>query len=424
MIKFLLNGVIRDKSRSRLPIIVVSVGVMLTVFLHAYITGFMGDALEMNAKFNYGHVKIMTNAYAENIELNPIDLAIIDVEDFLEKLNARYPHIKWSQRIQFGGLVDAPDEYGETKAQGPAFGLGLDILSPNSQEIDRLNLANSLVRGSLPANSGEILISELFSRKLQVNPGDDVTLIGSSMNGSMVMYNFTIAGTLSFGVDIMDKGSIIVDIEDVKIALDMNDAVSEIIGFLPDGYYNHKNALSIQDDFNSKCNNINDEFAPVMLTLGDQGGMGAYIELSQYWSWYITFVFIIAMSLVLWNAGLLGALRRYGEVGIRLAMGETKGHVYTSMIVESVIIGIIGSVFGTFLGLFFAFILQEYGLNIEGMMEGASVMFPNTINARITTMDFYIGFIPGVISTVIGTMLAGIGIYKRQTARLFKELEA
>jgi putative ABC transport system permease protein len=58
------------------------------------------------------------------------------------------------------------------------------------------------------------------------------------------------------------------------------------------------------------------------------------------------------------------------------------------------------------------------------MMEGASLMLPSAIYTRITPMDFYIGFIPGVFSTVTGTMLAGIGIYKRQTARLFKELEA
>jgi len=51
-------------------------------------------------------------------------------------------------------------------------------------------------------------------------------------------------------------------------------------------------------------------------------------------------------------------------------------------------------------------------------------MMPTVIRARISPVDFYLGFIPGLFSTVIGTMLSGIGIYKRQTARLFKELEA
>lgn len=45
MIRFLINGLFRDKSRSRLPIIVVAIGVMLTVFMNAYITGFMGDTI-------------------------------------------------------------------------------------------------------------------------------------------------------------------------------------------------------------------------------------------------------------------------------------------------------------------------------------------------------------------------------------------
>jgi putative ABC transport system permease protein len=89
-----------------------------------------------------------------------------------------------------------------------------------------------------------------------------------------------------------------------------------------------------------------------------------------------------------------------------------------------VFIGLAGSVVGTALGLFFAWLLQKYGLDISGVMQGSSVMMPQVIRARITPPDFWLGFIPGLISTVIGTMLSGIGIFKRQTARLFKELEA
>ena len=89
-------------------------------------------------------------------------------------------------------------------------------------------------------------------------------------------------------------------------------------------------------------------------------------------------------------------------------------------------IGIIGTVIGTAFGLFFAWLLQNYGLDISQFTKGSSsaVMMPNVIRARITPADYYIGFIPGVIYTLVGTMLAGIGIFKRNTAQLFKELEA
>ena len=423
MIKFLIKGLIRDKSRSRLPIIVVSIGVMLTVWLHAYITGFMGDTFEMNARFSFGHVKVMTRAYAEDMDFNPNDLAIMNVDELKAELREVFPEMEWAPRIRFGGLIDVPDEQGETRTQGPAMGLGLDLLSPQSRENERLNLENSLVRGSLPSLPGEVLLSEAFSQKLQVNPGEKITLIGSGMHGGLVMYNFTLAGTLSFGVEIMDRGTIIADLEDVRLALDMYDAAGEIVGFLPGGFYDDERALRTASIFNSRYENDTGEFVPVMKSLSRQGTMGPYVELTKVWSWYITLVFVFAMSLVLWNAGLLGGLRRYGEIGIRLAMGEEKGHVYRSMILESVFIGLAGSVIGTVAGLSVAWIIQVKGIDISGMMEGATIMMPNTIRTRITPMDYYLGFIPGLFSTVTGTMLAGIGIYKRQTARLFKELE-
>jgi putative ABC transport system permease protein len=423
MIKFLIKGLLRDKSRSRLPVLVVAIGVMLTVWLHAYITGFMGDTIEMNARFSNGHVKVMTRAYAAEMDQVPNDLAIIRASEVMTTLQQTFPSMSWSERIRFGGLIDAPDESGETRAQGPALGLGIDLFSDTSAEVTRLNLTGSLVRGRMPETSGEVLISEPFSRKLSVSPGDQVTLIGSSMEGSMVMSNFSVAGTLSFGVEIMDRGTIIADIDDVRQALQMYDATGEITGFFGNGFYDDEHARETVSQFNVRYQSDDDEYAPVMLALSEQGNMGTYVNMSKVWATYISLIFVLAMSLVLWNAGLLGGLRRYGEIGVRLAMGEEKSHVYWTLIYESIFIGLAGSVLGTALGLFFAWLIQKYGIDISGMMQGATVMMPTTIRARITPPDFYIGFVPGLISTVTGTALSGIGIYQRQTARLFRELE-
>ena len=130
------------------------------------------------------------------------------------------------------------------------------------------------------------------------------------------------------------------------------------------------------------------------------------------------------MSIVLWNAGLIGGLRRYGEFGLRLAIGESKNEIYRTMIGEAFLTGVIGTIFGVGIGLFLSWLLQHYGINIGEMMKDSTILMPTVLRARITTASYYIGFIPGIVSTVIGAMLAGIGIYKRQTANLFKELES
>ena len=125
--------------------------------------------------------------------------------------------------------------------------------------------------------------------------------------------------------------------------------------------------------------------------------------------------------------GLMNGLRRYGEIGVRLAMGESKGDVYRSMIIEAIIIGLTGTITGTAIGMTLVYYVQENGINyseVVATMSTNSMVMPNIFYAKITPDLYYIGFIPGLIATVLGTMLAGLAIYKREMAQLFKELES
>jgi len=87
-------------------------------------------------------------------------------------------------------------------------------------------------------------------------------------------------------------------------------------------------------------------------------------------------------------------------------------------------IGLFGSIAGTVFGLGCAYWMQVKGLDISNLMKNVNMMIPTIFRARITPATYYIGFFPGLLATVLGTALAGIGIYRRQTASLFKELEA
>ncbi len=424
MIQFLLKGLLRDRHRSLVPLIIVFLGVMLTVVFQSWLSGVIGDGIESNARFNTGHVKVMTKAYADNIDQMPNDLALLGTDSVMTSLVENFPEISWAGRIHFAGLIDVPDAYGETRSQGTIVGFGIDLLSGNTEEADRMNIPTSIVRGRLPVSAGEILLSDLLAQKLAVEPGDTVSLIGSTMYGEMAVYNFTLAGTVEFGTQAMDRGTMIADIGDVRKALNMEDATGQILGFFNTGYYDDELAQQVVSRFNRDFYKSSDEFSPVMISLKMQSGMEILVDYSSKVLGIMIFVFLMAMSIVLWNAGLLGGLRRYGEFGMRLAIGEEKGHIYRTMIYESLLIGVIGSVAGVIIGMGLAWYLQTYGIDLGNMMKNATIMMPTVFHARITTETWFIGFIPGVFSTLIGTMLSGIGIYKRQTAQLFKELEA
>jgi putative ABC transport system permease protein len=105
-------------------------------------------------------------------------------------------------------------------------------------------------------------------------------------------------------------------------------------------------------------------------------------------------------------------------------MGEAKGRVYRSMIAESLVLGFIGSLIGTALGLVLAFVLQAKGINLGSLFENATLLMSTRMRARVTPVSFFIGFVPGLLATLAGASIAGLGIFKRQTSRLLKELEA
>jgi len=424
MIRFLFKGLMRDRSRSLFPILTVVIGVMLSVFLYNWINGAEFNFIDSSARFNTGHVKVMSRAYAREADQVPNDLALVGVRSLMVQLQEQYPEMIWTPRIRFGGLLDIPDAQGETRDQGPVMGLAVDLFSAGSAEPGIFKLEEALVRGRVPQQAADILISEDFARRLKVEPGDTATLISVTMQGSMAVANFTVAGTIRFGVEAMDRGAMIADIAAISAALDMEDAAGEILGFFADFLYRDEKAKETAARFNAAYSADPDEFAPVMDTLSSQAGMADLLAMMRMFSSLVLVVFIAVMSIVLWNAGLMGSLRRYGEIGVRLAMGETKTHVYWSLIMEALMVGALGTLIGTAVGLAESYYLQAHGLDIGFMMKNASLFVSNVMRAKVSPMSYAIGFIPGIAATFLGASISGLGIFRRQTSQLMKELES
>lgn len=403
--------------------IILALGVMISILMYCFMHGIMDETVRSNAKLDTGHLKISTRGYQEISGQLPNDLAIINVDEFLSGLERDYPEMEWAARIKFGGLLDLPDEYGETRAQGPTLGLAVDLTSANSMEKERLNLEKALIRGHLPEKTGEIIISEEFARRLDAGIGDVATLISSTANGGMAVQNFTLVGTIRFGIGPLDRNTMIADLTDIQYALDMENNAAEVLGFFPNLVYNERAADRIAARFNAHIGDPQDDFSPIMLTLREQNGLGEYLDMVDQRVTIILFGFFLVMSLVLWNAGLMAGIRRYGEIGVRLAIGESKGRVYRFLLVESLLVGIVGSIIGTAVGLGLSYYLQEVGLDISSMMKGSTMLIANIMRAKITPASYYIGFLPGLLATFLGSAISGINIFRRQTAQLFKELE-
>ena len=426
MIKFLTKGLLRDRTRSFFPVLVITISVAIVVFASGFMTGMMNNLLLDTAVIISGHEKIVTRAYHEESMLLPNDLALLDADELIDKLEKEHPKFFWTPRITFAGLLDVPDEKGETKSQGPVIGMGIDFFSEGSRQVEIWELERNLVSGTLPVKKNDALISSKLADKLNILVGEEVTFIGSTMDNAFTTYNYNIVGTFNLRKGQTDRQMMLVDISGAREALDMDNAASAIFGFMHDLFYDDAVVVALRTNYNKIESDSLDIFSPFMLALRDGNQMGTMVDMSNAMLAIMGSVFLVIVMVVLWNMGLMNGLRRYGEVGLRLAIGEPKGHVYRSLITEALIIGLFGTIIGTGLGLSITYYVQENGIDYTKGMEAlsnSSMVMPNIFYAQVTPDLLYIGFFPGVLATVFGTMLAGIAIYKREMSQLFKELE-
>ena len=426
MINFLFKGLIRDRSRSFFPLIIITAIVSIIIFFSGFLNGIYNSLFFNTALVNSGHIKVVTHAYNLEYQLLPNDLAILESDKLIDNLDKQYQEYMWTPRITFAGLLDVPDNNGETLTQSPVFALGVDFLSNNSTQFEVWNLHDKITKGKVFLNENEILLSEKLAERLNISPGNVVTFIGSTMDGAFSTYNFLVSGIFNLNLGPIDKDMMIVDIKGAEIALDMENAASEILGYKKDLFFNDKETVSMRNEFNIQFSDTTDLYRPFMLALRDSNQMSTIVDFSNVIMFIIMALFLIVVTLVLWNMGIMNGLRRYGEIGMRLAIGETKGHVFKSMIIESLMIGFLGSFFGTIIGISVTSYLEKVGLDYSKAIDSlnsSNFAMPNVFYPQVTSELFYIGFIPGILATVFGTMLAGRAIYSREMAQLFKELE-
>jgi putative ABC transport system permease protein len=421
MLRFLIKGIFRDRHRYLFPLILVSGGIAVLVFALSFMQGYMESYIRYNAHFETGHLKVVTRSYSEKLRYKPCELAMLDIGEDLEAWKDSYPQLDWAQRIYFGALLDIPDSSGVTREQADVISYGVD-LSENSQEREFLNLDKALVKGTLPRKPGDLLISSAAFEKLGIAMGDSVLLLSSTVDGAMAFGSFRVCGSVNFGILSLDRGAVILDIDDARSMLEMEGDAGEILAWFKNGVYNAPEAGRIKEDFNRRYSGDGD-FDPVMLALTDQNNMGRMMSLMSQSLAIVGFVFILILGIVLWNSGLMNGIRRWGEFGIRLAIGESKSHVYGSLLIEAAVIGVVGSVIGSLLGFAVILIFTGQGIDLSAYSKTSTIMMDNIIYLKIRPANILAGVIPGVLSTLLGAALAGIAIYRRQTSQLSKELE-
>ncbi len=432
MIRWIYLGIIRDKTRSLFPFLVVSAGVSLMIFFLGFMDGIFAGMVDITANLDTGHVRFVNRPFYEEEYLNPMDRALAGQKETGQWLKENADRrVSWSPRIRWGAIMDVPDPQGETLHQTPVVGMAMDLLSADSPELARLKLADSLLAGRLPEASHELLVGYQLAQTLELELGRPVTLLGQSFDGGLAADNYTVVGFVKFGVSAMDKKMALIDLADAQETFYMEDMVTDWLGYLPAevGYMDYPEIQSrLQERLAGLLARPPAEWAaddePMVLSILDQRNFSSLVRTFEAVKKIVIGIFLFLMTLVLWNAGLLNGIHRYGEMGLRLAMGETHRALVFRLGLEAFLIGVLGSLAGCLIGGAIVYYLQEVGINMGDAFAKTGLMLSDVTRGRLSLEGFVMGIVPGMTASVLGNLIASLAIFKRSEANLFRELEA
>lgn len=432
MTAFLFRGILRDKSRFLFPFSIVSIGVALVVALAGFMEGVFMGMIDMTAHLDTGHLRLVNKPFYDEEHLRPLDRSLAAQQETRKWLAENSPEaVKWFPRIRWGAILDVPDANGDTLSQTPVVGMALELRNKGSLEMSRLRLKESLIEGKTPEQANEMLVGNQLAETLGIEPGQTVTLMGQSFDGGLAADNYRVSGLVKFGVSAMDKKMALIDISDAQDSFYMEDMITDWLGFLP-ARYSMDEYEKIKRDMREPLSRwrksppkswAKDDY-PVLLSIRDQQNLGAMADKFNIIKGFVVGIFTFLMILVLWNAGIISGIHRYGEMGLRLAFGEPHWKLIFTLGVEGLFIGVLGAMAGCLFGGAFAWFLQEVGINMGDSFAQSGLMINDVVRARLTMGGLIQGIVPGLFASVAGNLAASLAIFKRSEANLFRELEA
>ena len=130
MILFLAKGLLRDRTRSLFPMLVVTAGVMLTVVLYSYIKGSENDIVPRPPASSAATWTWSPGPTPPRRTRCPTIWRCSDLGQLLDRSARRACRdMVWTPRIRFVGLLDVPDAAGRDPRPGTGVGLAVDLLS-------------------------------------------------------------------------------------------------------------------------------------------------------------------------------------------------------------------------------------------------------------------------------------------------------
>ncbi len=339
---------------------------ILLVFMISLQFGMYGLMIDNALQIFTGHVQVQAAGYNDEQKMRQVVPDIASLANAIrEKLN--------SETVAARGRT-----FVLASSEDRSFGIAIYGVQPAFEaRVSNIPGLVSAGRYLNSNNAAEIVVGSVLARNLRVNVGDELTLLGSGVDGSFAAGVVEVVGIFDSGVNEIDRNIAEIPLGLFQDTFFMEGSGHEIV-IVGDGL---AAVPKIQSEVQSL---LPGDASLVVLDWDDlQPGLKQAIQADMSSSFFMYFVLVILVSFSVLNTQLMSVLERTREFGIVMALGLKPSRLGRLVLLETALMGLIGTALGVIAGGIVTSWFTANGLAFPGMDEMAARfnlparMYPN-----------------------------------------------
>lgn len=402
--KFFLNlalkNMFRQKGRTMLTLIPVIAGTVLLVYTMSLVDGLNDMSYNNIINYQTAHAKIFSIDYDMDRK-GDNDNAVFEPDgELLDYLNTHRDVVSYTEEIMFAGnLSDGINKI-------PVSCLGI---KPNTYRNTFKTLEHIPAPSSEPAN-GNILIGAQLAKLFDIEKEGIFFLEGRTRYGAYDALDLKYAGSISSGNPNIDRNSVLVNIESAKRFLETDGSITNIAILLK--------SRNMTDGFVAQMGKYLKEHYPQLKILSwkeEEKDFFAFAYMDQVSGYIMIIMVLIIAGVGIANTMLLSTYERLKEIGTMRALGSTSGIIMKLYITEGAMIGILGALIGSMLGILLMWHAHRYGLDMSMFIQEMDIGYPidSVLRGSFNMMI--------ILKTVLFTMIMAVMSSLYPARRAIKE---
>ncbi len=352
----------RNPRRSLITISAVGCGYAILIVLIGLIVGIAGQMLKNGTGLLMGDLQLHHSDYLPERSL--YDTMGSDEGSELEgvlHLLALYPELtNRSLRVYGFGLLST----GENSAGARLMGVNPQVERGVSSFLSGLQV------GALDDSvERSLLLGDVLARELEASIGSQVAIVTQAADGSLGNDLFLVSGILHTGLSYVDRSLAVLYLADLQELLVLSpNEVHEIAVRIGDPMAADAFAARLNASENWPANTVAQSWGELAPQLKD------YVRLSQGMYGFIILIIGLFTATGVLNTMMMAVFERSREIGLVSALGMRPLLIVSSILLESLFLGILGLIGGFGLGAWGMSYLTTQGLDLSRWMGELSML--------------------------------------------------